>query len=393
MSGPMVALFSSYGSASTKPVPTPTPIKFNKDQRVSICRSQGSHDIGLFFTHDEFKDVVKRVCKQSGEHGEPFLPSQELVEYIWEFTNGHPAGLRTILDGLQMSMLIRPFRKTASESDFFHIQSTTGFSRGLPDVDDLQNNPGIAQLLREALVSNRIVGIDNELHLKPALDACFKNGWLQAESTEFTAEGDESGIVKTVYVFASNMHRRYAEYLLVSKAPFPSHMIPSVKDPCFAAIRKFNPTRLRSREQGVSAGAKWRPVEAQYQDELYRACYVLLDKNLYLSSEWAGSTTGGRVDFLVTSMGWAIECIREGDRLEEHIARFQEGGRYYQWIQSKKIQDYIMLDFRKSPPRKSRDDDHLYFIVFSDDFTSYETYNAKLDPVGKRTGLLESSLL
>jgi hypothetical protein len=75
-------------------------------------------------------------------------------------------------------------------------------------VDDLQNNPGIAQLLREALVSNRIVGIDNELHLKPALDACFKNGWLQAESTEFTAEGDESGIVKTVYVFASNMHRR-----------------------------------------------------------------------------------------------------------------------------------------------------------------------------------------
>ena len=66
------------------------------------------------------------------------------------------------------------------------------------------------------------------------------------------------------------------------------------------------------------------------------------------SSEWAGLTTGGRVDFLVTSMGWAIECIREGDRLEEHIASFQEGGRYYQWIQSKKIQDYIMLDFRKS---------------------------------------------
>ena len=131
-------------------------------------------------------------------------------------------------------------------------------------------------------------------------------------------------------------------------------MIPSITHLCFAAIRKFNPTRLRSREQGVSAGAKWRPVEAQYQDEFYRSCYVLFDKNLYLIRMGRFDNCVVELISLVTSMGWAIECIREGDRLEEHIARFQEGGRYYQWIQSKKIQDYIMLDFRKSRPRKSR---------------------------------------
>lgn len=148
---------------------------------------------------------------------------------------------------------------------------------------------------------------------------------------------------------------RYTEYLLSTSAPpFPLHRFPSVKDLCFAVIREFKPAGLRSDGQGLSAGAQPRQVEAQYQDEFYRACYALLDNNLYLSSEWTGRATGGRVDFHVRSVWWAIECLREGDRLEEHIARFQVGGRYYKWIQSGEIQDYILLDFRKSRPRKSR---------------------------------------
>lgn len=33
-------------------------------------------------------------------------------------------------------------------------------------------------------------------------------------------------------------------------------------------------------------------------------------------------------------MKWGIECVREGCKLQEHIDRFREGGRYYPWIAS-----------------------------------------------------------
>jgi hypothetical protein len=80
----------------------------------------------------------------------------------------------------------------------------------------------------------------------------------------------------------------------------------------------------------------------------------VLDGIVHLTSEWAGRPLGGRVDFQIKSVKWAIECVMEGDRLEDHIARFLLGGRYYKWIMSGEIREYIVLDFRKSKPRKVR---------------------------------------
>jgi hypothetical protein len=65
-------------------------------------------------------------------------------------------------------------------------------------------------------------------------------------------------------------------------------------------IREFKPGGLKSDGQGLGPGALPRPLEAQYQDEFYRACYTLLG-NIYLSSEWSGKEKTGRVDFLVKS--------------------------------------------------------------------------------------------
>ena len=118
-------------------------------------------------------------------------------------------------------------------------------------------------------------------------------------------------------------------------------------------IREFKSTGLKSNGQRLGSGALPRPMEAQYQDEFYRACYVLLG-NIHLSSEWSGKEKSGRVDFLVKSQKWAIECVRDGDKLEENISRFQGGGRYRRRIDSGEVEEYILLDFRKSQPRKIR---------------------------------------
>jgi hypothetical protein len=83
---------------------------------------------------------------------------------------------------------------------------------------------------------------------------------------------------------------------------------------------------------------------------------------------------------------WVIECVRDGDEIDEHIERLQQGGRYYNWIVSGEVKEYIILDFRTSKPRKARsmvissrslrlmnanrldNVPFLYFIVFSNDY-------------------------
>jgi hypothetical protein len=142
-------------------------------------------------------------------------------------------------------------------------------------------------------------------------------------------------------------------------------------------------------------------MEAQYQKEFYRVCHSRL--NVYLTSEWSESPLVGRLNFRIEDMKWVIECVGDGDRdedkIDEHIKRFQQGGRYYECIMSGEIEDYIILDFRTSKPRKARGMvislcpsgsmnanrlDHvplLYSIVFSNDYTCYQTYDASMQPV------------
>ena len=113
----------------------------------------------------------------------------------------------------------------------------------------------------------------------------------------------------------------------------------------------------------------------------------------------------GRIDFRIKDMKWVIGCVREGNRIDEHVGRFQPGGRYYKWITSGEVKDYIILDFRTSKPQKVRgmvtsfcssglmnanrldNVPFLYFIVFSDDYTSYQTYDASMTSVGEDIAL------
>ena len=174
-----------------------------------------------------------------------------------------------------------------------------------------------------------------------------------------------------------------------------------------SAVRRFSPIALNNGEVTLASGAVPRPLEAVYQDELYRACFLLL-RNIYISSEWSGKGKNGRVDFLVRQKNWAIECVRDGSRLNEHISRFQEGGRYYQWIESGEITEYIILDFRTGMPKIPLGmydnafihlvftltiddldiDIPLFYIVFNNDYSKFQVYDGKLKPRGVEITLL-----
>jgi len=215
------------------------------------------------------------------------------------------------------------------------------------------------------------------------LDFCYHQGWLQSELPPGYTESRH-----TVYVFSSDLHRRCVEWMLCETAPEFPKKFPSVEALCMSAVRRFSPIALNNGEVTLASGAVPRPLEAVYQDELYRACFLLL-RNIYISSEWSGKGKNGRVDFLVRQKNWAIECVRDGSRLNEHISRFQEGGRYYQWIESGEITEYIILDFRTGMPKIPLDIDiPLFYIVFNNDYSKFQVYDGKLKPRGVEITLL-----
>ena len=115
--GPLVILFSSYGLPTETPVlspPSSAPIHFSTQQRVSVRPLfENNNQISLYFTRPEFDDVVARVCQHQNQDPCRFRPSDELVDYLWAFSNGHPGGIRALLDALIESedgaLILRPF--------------------------------------------------------------------------------------------------------------------------------------------------------------------------------------------------------------------------------------------------------------------------------------------
>lgn len=99
--GVRVCLFSSYGSPTTgaPQMDYPesiTPPVFSYHQRVSLMPASepGSPDISLFFTREEYHDVVTRYCKMAKE----YTISADLAEYVFMATNGHPGLVMAIMD-------------------------------------------------------------------------------------------------------------------------------------------------------------------------------------------------------------------------------------------------------------------------------------------------------
>ena len=98
MWGARICLFSSYGSpihGNPRRSPNTTPVHLGQSQRVSIKPSHipDSPDFGLFFSRDEFKDVLDRICSHPTLS---FRMESTARAYLYSMTNGHPGAVSTL---------------------------------------------------------------------------------------------------------------------------------------------------------------------------------------------------------------------------------------------------------------------------------------------------------
>lgn len=158
------------------------------------------------------------------------------------------------------------------------------------------------------------------------------------------------------YIILNANSKRFVEYYYGHSfvKPFPFHTYPDISSICLRILRRFSKEMLctcRTRNsQKLGPSGRIRPPEACFQDEFYRCFWEETGSDIGISSEWCGSSKG-RIDFLISQVGWGFELLRDASRLEEHCGRFKPGGQYHPWIQQGLLKDWLILDFRHSWPR------------------------------------------
>ena len=132
-----------------------------------------------------------------------------------------------------------------------------------------------------------------------------------------------------------------------------------------SVLENMNTSILRNT---LSRGIDDKILERQWQMEFYRCVLFVLPPSFSVSPD-VGATFGsaGFLDFYINGkLNWAIELLREGNKIGEHLERFDQGGMYHSKIP---YQEHRILDFRSVDKKALKKDHALWTIYYSEDYT------------------------
>ena len=134
-------------------------------------------------------------------------------------------------------------------------------------------------------------------------------------------------------------------------------------------LELFNPQVFVSTQ---AIGKNGRRYERIYQDEFYRCCYLLAPSKCHPD---VGAIYGSRgfLDFYIDGeQQWGFELLRDGDKLQGHMDRFDLASGRYRDIP---LADYAVVDFYETDTDVDVCDDKYYKVVFSKDFKTIQLFH------------------
>lgn len=139
------------------------------------------------------------------------------------------------------------------------------------------------------------------------------------------------------------------------------------------SIARIDSNRLR-KSLSVSA-LKDTLVESMWQHVYYTAACFVLPQEYSLSSDVGRKfKSTGRIDFYINSeLGWGIELTRESLKLDAHLAHFQAGGLYHGMVASRRIKQWIVLNFCARLPEELLP--NVLYVVYSDAYTKFALHS------------------
>ncbi|CAG8688488.1 6915_t:CDS:2, partial [Acaulospora morrowiae] len=165
----------------------------------------------------------------------------------------------------------------------------------------------------------------------------------------------------------------------------------SFKDFIISVFTKMNSKVL---QKSLSVGNDCRLLERVWQMEFYHASMQVLPVNIYASVD-VGAVFGseGYLDFYLNDQrNWAIELLRDGDKLQEHQQRFQKDSQYTSIL--KYAKEWAIIDIRNSkkipPEQKGKD---VIYVLCAENFESVQLMypdgsNDRVQLLGEEENLL-----
>ncbi|KAL2821050.1 hypothetical protein BJX63DRAFT_418092 [Aspergillus granulosus] len=343
-----LCLFSSYGSPITGVEHVIyTPATFKAKQRVNFTIQPGGPPLGIFFTEAESYNTIDQIIEYG--HSQRIVTfDNHAKNYLFSLTNGHPSGLKALVDFI------------ITEKDVWTFLKEADVYRSFPK--HTQMIPETREILAKVLEQGSIAYNKTDEHMK----TCYQSGWLHK-----TLKNDDDDT--EVCVLASRLHEKqesliiypkYLECIMLTNYRWVENIIGGERKPLplqfqtlqqlvMPILRGFSTINLKNSFEGkiLSSAARYRPVEAQYQDEFYRSFNQVVGTGVPISSEWS-RTSQGRIDFWIPERRWAIELLRDHNEINEHIARFHMGGKYYNWIMDSTIRDWMVINCAITIPKK-----------------------------------------
>ncbi|KAJ3405849.1 hypothetical protein HDU80_000681 [Chytriomyces hyalinus] len=160
----------------------------------------------------------------------------------------------------------------------------------------------------------------------------------------------EHGVVNLQYVFSSPVMRRFFTEMVFGVPAERAQKNPdTLDDLVYAIVSSIDYEHIKSslgktKKNGIL-------LERAWQMEFYKASHQCTSD--YVTSVDVGGLFGtpGAIDVTVQSddmeVFWGIELLREGIRLEDHVGRFKNGGRYE--VMCRMFSETCVLDIRRQP--------------------------------------------
>ena len=377
-SGIHIMLFSGYGSSSESSL-LATPVKFTPRSMLGIDR--------LNFSDTELEEYVVRNL-----NGSDIIVGDLLVLFctnLKRLTASHAgfcyatiAYLNDVLCASERkhgTLTADHVLKSLDNSSLFnYLQGTRAFNSAKSiSKKELELISSVVSREGMLLQSNILIGGEKQI----------------AESLVLKGVFVEDGAMNEQYVFSSPVMKRFFTEKVFGVPPGRAQENPaSLDDLVYAIITSIDYKHIQSslgktRKTGIL-------LERAWQMEFYRSSIQCTCD--YVTSADVGGLFGttGAIDFTVHSLDmsvfWGIELLREGNRLEDHVTRFGDDGRYEKMC--RKFTKACVLDIRQQPKGATTDltdldkYENLIIFIYDDTFSAGVLYS-KLWVEGKRVSI------
>ncbi|KAK2811501.1 hypothetical protein FQN50_002124 [Emmonsiellopsis sp. PD_5] len=325
---------------------------------LAVSTQLGAPAISLYYNETEYADAVRRFY--GNPEKKPAI-DEEVQEYIFSFTNGHPGDVRFMLEYIHHyhPSRLQPGHDIIITMEYVReIMAPT--ERICGDLEGSSMSKSLPSQIADytrALLEVLKFGSGN----RNLCSDGAKEGWLQSDRVE-------GG--RIAYTLASGLHAMYMEYriAITRQDAFLSKGYGNIGTFCLELVKLFSTTSLCRNLEGrtIGPGGKRRSRKTAFHDELYRCFLERTGGGMRIRREWAGGSSG-LIDFFLPGPGWGISLLIDGEDITEHCGHFQKGGKFF----SRKLKEWIILDCRHSHPEKHYpNEEHLWRVVFSEDHST-----------------------